>query len=424
VIDWSDLTDAELLLLETVFWSRGVSRYELARLTGFSRSKTNTAMAALVDRGLVEESGLQDSTGGRRPEMLRLARRLGVLVGIDLGATSLNVALMSPDLSVLAHHAEAADVRAGPGVIVTRIRQVLRELLRRSAATPRQVLGIGMGVPGPVEFHSGLLVNPPLMPGWEGFSIREYLREDYDAPAFIDNDVNLMALGELWRLERQLLNFLVIKVGTGIGCGIVCHGEIYRGNDGSAGDVGHICVDYEGPICHCGNVGCVEAMAAGPALSRMAVEAARAGESPLLAQWLHERGHLTPEDVAQASRAGDVAANAIIQRSGQLIGRMLASLVNFFNPSHVFIGGGLARIGPLYLASIRQSVYHRSLALSTRHLHIEYAPLGDQVGVIGAGVLAFQQMLRHRRAVEGTSAATTAVPAATSRWAARPEVRS
>lgn len=400
----------------------GASRHELARRAGFSKSKANAAIAALVERGLVEETGLQDSTGGRRPETLRLAHGLGVLVGIDLGATSLDVAVMAPDLAMLAHHAEAADVRAGPGVIVARIRQVLRELLRRCGATPRQVLGIGMGVPGPVEFHSGLLVNPPLMPGWEGFSIREYLREDYDAPAFIDNDVNLMALGELWRLERQLPNFLVIKAGTGIGCGIVCHGEVYRGTDGSAGDVGHICVDYEGPTCHCGNVGCVEAMAAGPALSRMAVEAARAGESPVLAQWLHERGHLTPEDVAQASRAGDVAANAIIQRSGQLIGRMLASLVNFFNPSHVFIGGGLARIGPLYLASIRQSVYHRSLALSTRHLHIEYAPLGERVGVIGAGALAFQETLRHRGAVEGTPAATKAAPAAAPRWAARAEV--
>ena len=107
-----------------------------------------------------------------------------------------------------------------------------------------------------------------------------------------------------------------------------------------------------------------------------------------------QRGALTPEDVGQASRSGDVAANAIIQRCGQLVGRMLASLVNFFNPSHVFIGGGLARIGPLYLASIRQSIYHRSLALSTRHLHIEYTALGERAGLIGAGALAMQQRLR------------------------------
>src|SRR6185503_7707281 len=152
---------------------------------------------------------------------------------------------------------------------------------------------------GPVDFESGQLVNPPLMPEWNAYSIRDDLRSEYSAPVFVDNDVNVMALGELWRMQRGLQNFLVIKVGTGIGCGIVCHGEVYRGTDGAAGDAGHICVDYEGPRCHCGNVGCVEAMAAASAFARMALEAAQSGESPLLAQYLAQRGSLTPEDVGQ-----------------------------------------------------------------------------------------------------------------------------
>ena len=205
-----------------------------------------------------------------------------------------------------------------------------------------------------------------------------------------------MALGELWRLQRSLSNFLVIKVGTGIGCGIVCHGEVYRGATGSAGDVGHICVDQEGPRCHCGNLGCVEVMAAGPAITRMAVAAAEAGQSAALAECLLAHGTIEALDVGHASREGDAAANAIIQRAGSLIGQMLASVVNFFNPSHVFIGGGITRIGPLFLASVRQSVYQRSLALSTRHLEIQYAPLGTQGGLIGAGVLAMQETLRVR----------------------------
>ena len=391
---WDDLSAAELAVLECVFWSAGASRHMLARQSAFSLSKTKAAVAGLVERGLLQETGLQESTGGRRAESLRLAQDIGLVAAIDLGATSLDVALMTPDLQPVAHHAEPADVRAAPGVIMSRVRAILREQLKACRAKPAQVIGIGMGVPGPVEFDSGLLVNPPLMPGWEGFSIREELREDYAAPAFVDNDVNLMALGELWRLHRTLPNFLVIKIGTGIGCGIVCHGEVYRGTDGAAGDAGHICVDYDGPRCHCGNVGCVEAMAAASAFSRMALEAAQSGESPQLARVLAQRGVLTPEDVGQASRSGDVAANAIIQRCGQLVGRMLASLVNFFNPSHVFIGGGLARIGPLYLASIRQSIYHRSLALSTRHLHIEYTALGERAGLVGAGALVMQQRLR------------------------------
>ncbi|VTU14284.1 Glucokinase [Variovorax sp. RA8] len=393
---WNGLTADEMALLETTFWSAGGSRHAMAERLGFSKSKANALIAGLVDQGLLAEAGLQRSSGGRRAENLQLHEGLGVLVGVDIGATSLDVAVLRPDLSVLAQHAEAADVREGPGAVLARVCVLMRELLGRCGFGPKQVIGIGIGVPGPVNFEIGQLVNPPLMPAWDSFSIRDYLREDYSAPVFVDNDVNLMALGELWRLKRSLSNFLVIKIGTGIGCGIVCHGEVYRGAAGSAGDVGHICVDQEGPLCHCGNLGCVEAMAAGPAITRMAVHAAEAGESRALAERLRAQGRIDAVDVGQASRAGDAAANAIVQRAGQLIGQMLASIVNFFNPSHVFIGGGITRIGPLFLAALRQSVYHRSLALSTRHLEIQYTPLGAQAGLVGAGVLAMHETLKVR----------------------------
>jgi len=391
---WQQLSAAEMDLLQTVFWSPGISRNALAGRLGFSRSKANALAAGLVEQGMLEETGLQDSSGGRRPETLQLARSLGVLIGVDLGATSLDVAVMRPDLTVLTRHAEDADVRADPGVLLARVRDVMRELLARTGVPAQSLISIGMGVPGPVDFASAQLVNPPLMPKWDGFSIRDYLGEAFSAPVFVDNDVNLMALGELWRLQRSLPNFLVIKVGTGIGCGIVCHGEVYRGANGSAGDVGHICVDQAGPRCHCGNLGCVEAMAAAPAITRLATEAAQAGESAALAEMLRASGSLSAIDVGQASRNGDAAANAIIQRAGSLIGQMLASVVNFFNPSHVFIGGGVTQIGPLLLASVRQSVYHRSLALSTRHLEIQYTPLGAQGGLVGAGALAMLETLR------------------------------
>nr|WP_315240843.1 ROK family protein [uncultured Albidiferax sp.] len=395
-----ELSGDETTLLQTIFWSAGASRLALAERLDFSKSKTNSLVAALLDLGLLTETGLQTSSGGRRPETVQIHPGLGVLIAADLGATSLDIAILRPDLSVLARHSEAADVRAGPGLVMARVRVLMRELLAQCAVTKQQVIGIGMGVPGPVDFASGQLVNPPLMPQWDSFSIRDALREDFAAPVFVDNDVNTMALGELWRLQRSLQNFLVIKVGTGIGCGIVCHGEVYRGANGSAGDVGHICVDTAGPRCHCGNLGCVEAMAAGPAITRMALEAATSGESALLAACLATRletgGTITPEDVGNASRHGDAAANRIIQHTGNLIGQMLASVVNFFNPSHVFIGGGITRIGPLFLASVRQSVYQRSLALSTRHLEIQYTPLAEQAGLVGAGVLAMQETLKNK----------------------------
>ena len=393
---WAQLSDNEQSVLEGVFWLHGPSRELLSSHLSFSKTRANAVVAGLVDKGWLDAVGLGASSGGRRAETLQLHHDLGVLLCADLGATSVEVAVLSPDLQVLARHGEAIDVRVGPGIVLSRMRTLMRELLARSGLKPRQVIGIGVGVPGPVDFASGQLVEPPLMPHWDSYSIRDDLGADYAAPVWVDNDVNLMALGELWRLKRSLSNFLVVKVGTGIGCGVVCHGEVYRGANGSAGDVGHICVLPDGPRCHCGNLGCVETVAAGPAIARHATEAAQAGRSAMLAERLADQGQLTPEDVGLASRAGDAAANAIVQSSGMLIGQMLASVVNFFNPSHVFVGGGVTRIGPLFLASLRQSVYQRSLALSTRHLEILTTPLGDQSGLIGAGVLALQETLRAR----------------------------
>ena len=391
---WDQLSASEMEVLQTVFWSSSSSRHALGQPARLLPEQSQRAGRGLIEQGLLVEAGLQASSGGRRPETLQLAQGLGVVIGVDLGATSLEVAVMRPDLTVLARHGEEADVRAGPGVVLARVRELTRELLARCGMSPKQVIGIGMGVPGPVDFASAQLVNPPLMPEWDSFSIRDYLAEAFAAPVFVDNDVNLMALGELWRLQRSLQNFLVIKVGTGIGCGIVCHGEVYRGANGSAGDVGHICVDQAGPRCHCGNLGCVEAMAAAPAIARMALEAAAGRRERGAGRTASAERQLTAVDVGQASRNGDAAANAIIQRAGSLIGQMLASVVNFFNPSHVFIGGGVTQIGPLFLASVRQSVYHRSLALSTRHLEIQYTPLGAQAGLVGAGALAMQESLR------------------------------
>ncbi len=397
-VSWKGLKHGEKTLLDHVFWSRGLSRDALAAASSFSKSRANATVAELLEQGLLEQTGDPVATGGRRAETLRLSRNLGVLVAVAVGATGLEVGILSPDLAELAHHSEPADVRDGPVPVLSRIRALARQLLAQCGLQPRQVIAIGIGLPGPVDVGSGQLVNPPLMPQWEAYSIRDDLAADFQAPVFVDNDVNVMALGELWRLQRALPNFLVVKVGTGIGCGVVCHGQVYRGANGSAGDVGHICVVPDGPRCHCGNLGCVETLAAGPAIARMATEAADAGHSPRLARLIAERGPLRLQDVAEACRAGDMAATQVVQRSGAWVGQMLASVVNFFNPSHVFIGGGITRVGPLFLAAVRQSVYHRSLALSTRHLDIQYTPLGERAGLIGAGVLAMQESLRRMEA--------------------------
>jgi predicted NBD/HSP70 family sugar kinase len=229
------------------------------------------------------------------------------------------------------------------------------------------------------------------MPLWERYPIRDFFRKTFrSAFVVVDNDVNIMALAELREGDgRGLDHFIFIKIGTGIGCGIVSNGKIHRGADGSAGDIGHICVDKNGPVCRCGNLGCLEAVTAGPAIAEYAVNAARDGSSSILAKKMESNGGtLSTEDVGAAMREGDRKALEIIQYSGRIIGETLASLVNFFNPSYIFFGGGVTNLGNQLLSSIRQAVLNRSLPLATRHLVIDYSSMGPDAGVIGAICLA------------------------------------
>jgi glucokinase-like ROK family protein len=306
----------------------------------------------------------------------------------------MDIAIADLNAQVLARDCGPADVRDEPLDLLGAVKQRILALLAKLNLRPQQVLGVGVGVPGPVDFIKGILVAPPLMPAWEGFSIRGYFHAVFPS-AFIavDNDVNIMALGELKSgAGMGQEDFIFVKIGTGIGAGIVCNSQIHRGHNGSAGDIGHICADHHGPICRCGNVGCLEALAAGPAIADRATEAAQNGSSPILAQKLAANGVLRSEDVAAAAREGDRVAIEIVQTSGHYIGDVLAGLVNFFNPSMILVGGGVSNIGNQLLASIRQAVLRRSTALATRELIVSYSPMSGEAGVTGAIHLALEHL--------------------------------
>jgi glucokinase-like ROK family protein len=372
-----------------------LSRTELAGRLGVSRASVTAIAASLLDAGVLVEVGQGKSEGGRPPMLLDVNSELGYIVGVDIGATSVDIALANFKGEVQKRCAEPADVRVDPETMLKHICDLIDSLLERQGAAAERVLGIGIGVPGPVYFPEGVLIAPPLMPMWEGYPIKKFIRQRFPlARPVVDNDVNIMALGE----KRAgagvgLDNFLFIKIGTGIGCGVISHGEVYRGSDGCAGDVGHICVDYDGPICHCGNPGCLEYMAAGPAIASKGRQAAESDQSEFLLLRLQENaGHLTSKDVGDAAAAGDRAANEIIRQSGKMIGGVLAGLVNFYNPRAIFIGGGVSKIGHQLLSAIRQATLRRATALSTRSLRIEYSRLGEDAGVIGAIWLALEQV--------------------------------
>ncbi len=371
-----------------------VSRAELGEAVQLSRSKLAVELDRLTEIGLVESGGLAASRGGRRSSIVRLAEGLRFL-GIDIGATSVDVAVTDARMTVLEQIAEPIDVRHGPDAVLAVVLEMVGKL--RSGGQAVDLHGAGVGVPGPVSFRDGVPVAPPIMPGWNQFPVRSVLSQHLGCPVVVDNDVNIMALGEMHAgLARTVDDLLFVKVGTGVGCGIVVDGQVYRGANGSAGDIGHIRVDDEGPVCSCGNVGCLEAHFSGAALARDATDAAGAGRSDWLADRLASVGVLTGADVAAAVAAGDQVWVELVRDGGQRLGLLLAGLVSFFNPGMVVLGGGVAAgLGHPLLAELRSVVYRRSLPLATGNLPIVLSDLGSQAGVIGAARMVSDSVFTH-----------------------------
>jgi glucokinase-like ROK family protein len=371
------------------------SRAELGDAVALSRSRLAVELDRLADLGLVETAGLAASRGGRRSSIVRIAQQTRFL-GIDIGATSIDVAVTDGELRVLSRESEPIDVRQGPEVVIGRVLEMVGKLWADNPGhhAGHGFAGAGAGLPGPVSFAEGVPVSPPLMPGWNHYPVRDAFAAELGCPVLVDNDVNIMALGEKHAgIARSVDDFLFVKIGTGIGCGIVVGGEVYRGVSGSAGDIGHIRVDDSGPLCTCGNTGCLEAFFGGTALARDALAAARSDRSdrsdrsPELAALLERSGTLTAADVAAAAAAGDPVSVAMIRAGGRRVGQVLAGLVSFFNPGLVVIGGGVAGIGHVLLAEIRGVVYRRSLPLATGNMPIVLSELGGEAGVVGAARL-------------------------------------
>jgi predicted NBD/HSP70 family sugar kinase len=370
------------VLFQVVRDGQASSRADLARITGLARSTVSQRVDALLGMGLLVEQGGGTSTGGRPPTQLAFDAGAGVILCADLGATHCRLAIADLECRVLASMPAEMDIAEGPDVVLAWLQERFAELLKEAGRKRADVRGIGIGVPGPVEFAAGRAVSPPIMPGWDGVPLPPYFAHRYPGvPVLVDNDVNVMALGEHWTSWRHTVDdLLFVKVATGIGCGIVADGTIHRGADGTAGDLGHVQIaDAGDTLCRCGNRGCVEAVASGGALARelssIGVDAADS------------------RDVVRLVRAGNAQAITLVRQAGRLVGEVLAGAVNFFNPSVIVIGGDLAHAHEQFFAGVREVVYRRSTALATQHLELARSRLDDTAGIIGCAVTVIEQIL-------------------------------
>jgi len=353
---------------------------ELVRATGMSRSTVAARLELLIDRGMLSSLGDEPSTGGRKPATFAFNEDHGVVLTADVGATHSRLAVCDLAGTPIVEHAAHRPVARGPKPFVTWMTQRWRALLDDCGRREDTILGIGVGLPAPVAFRSGSPYRPPIMPGWNEFPLAEVLGQTFGVPVLVDNEVNLMALGEYWTNYRSESHLLFVKIATGIGAGIVSEGRIYRGADGAAGDIGHLAVEgHAGVLCSCGYSGCLEAIASGSAIAGKLRQAdVKADDAGDVVRWV-ERGH------PQALRE--------VRAAARVIGDALAGVVNVLNPSVLVIGGDLAKADEHLLPGIRAAISSRSLPLATRTLRVERSRLGDRAGVIGAAVTTIEHVL-------------------------------
>ena len=373
----------------------GISRAELAEALVLSRSTVSTLVADLLAAGAVLEGGAGASRGGRRPITLEINGAAGRVVGVDLGASHLAIAVADMCGDVLAEVEEPLAIEAGPEVCLRQIFTLVEATLVRAGTALAEVKAIGAGVPGPVIGTQGIVSAPPIMPGWDAFPIRQRLEDYWHKPVLLDNDADLGALGECtFGAGRGETNLAYIKLGTGIGCGLLLDGHIYRGVLGTAGEIGHVTISESGPPCTCGNYGCLEAMAGGRAIAQRAQLAVKAGQRTLLAQ-IESSRELTARDVGRAAESGDAVSQQLLADAGRHVGSALASLINLLNPGLVDIGGGVAEAGPYLLDALNQAILERTMLPARQATRVIRSALGRRAVPLGAVAVAltraFQQ---------------------------------
>ncbi|GAB3125392.1 ROK family transcriptional regulator [Glaciibacter psychrotolerans] len=360
------------------------TRTELAHLTGLARSTVALRMDSLTQLGLVGPAADAPSTGGRPSSQVALATGTKVVLGVDIGASHARIAVS--DLTGRPLHEEVAEIEVslGPKPVLNWVIEAGDALVRKAGRNLGDLLAIGIGLPGPVEYSTGRPINPPIMPGWDRFDVPGWLQAHFDVPVLVDNDVNIMALGERETAWPEVDHLIFVKVATGIGAGVISGGMLQRGAQGIAGDIGHVQVARGVDVpCHCGNRGCLEALASGPAIAAA----------------LRERGldAASSHDVVELVKLGNLEAIQAVRQAGRDMGEVLTACVSLINPSVIVIGGSMARAGEQLIAGMREVVYTRSMPLATQHLQIVPSTAGANAAVLGASMLAIHHALSPAR---------------------------
>jgi predicted NBD/HSP70 family sugar kinase len=370
-----------------------LARAELTERLGVSRSRLSPEVGTLILKKVVREEESTVSTGGRRATKLVLGDSgFGVVAGVDIDAGGVSIVLMQLDGTVVARRVVDCEAPSDPQPALRAIDVVLKEEVTNARSALRL---IGVSIAADIDNLGQVSEPPPTMPAWAGMSIGEHFAKRFGVPAHVENDVNVLAISERARggPASGLRNYAVVKVSSGVGCGLVVNERLVRGSDGFAGDIGHVTIDPDSDaVCACGNTGCLEASVSAPALLREAGALAESGQSPALAQ-LRKAGPLSMQAIGQAAELEDPAATALLRAAGRDVGFAIAGLVTILNPAAVFISTGIRGAENVVLSAVRQRVYEHARPAATKGLTIGTCQLGREDGAVGAAEFACHAMV-------------------------------
>ncbi len=313
-----------------------------------------------------------------------------LFIGIDLGGTKISTGLVGGNGAIVAHHYQETLAAEGEQTVIRRMLDGARRVMAQAGVSESQVAAVGVGAPGPLDLEAGVVLAPPNLPGWERVPLKRLIEDSLGIATFLENDANAAALGEhRFGAGRGAAHVIYVTVSTGIGGGLILDGDLYHGDSGGAGEIGHMTIMPGGPLCGCGNRGCLEALASGTAIARRARERVAEGAPTLIADLAEGNPkRITAKLVAEAADRGDKEAEAILTEAMDYLGIGMTNLVNLFNPQIIVIGGGLTNVGERLFRPVRQAIARHALPAAAQAVRIAPAELGDKVGVLGAAAAA------------------------------------
>lgn len=393
---WAGDNPAIQRILNLIMQYAPVTRTRLSKLSGYSRSTITVNCDKLLKASLiVEENYIHNGSISKRTK-LRINANAGIVIGVELGATRCELGVCNPTGSLMEYHSIVTDLGLGPEPVLASIEREIDAILEDQPKGIESLLGIGIGLPSPVDYARGMAYYPAFMPGWHLFPVGEVLNQKYNCPVFVDNEVNTMALGEfILGNTHKARNYLFIKAGTGIGAGIILEGQIFRGEKGLSGNIGHINVTgYDDP-CTCGKQGCLEAIVGSAAIAQRAQILVETGKSPALKKIVNNLNDIKASEIRAAANEGDEECLSLIREAGALLGNVIGKLVIMYDPASVVIGGRLTEFGPLYLNSVRDAIMVQCSPWFGPDFPIYYSEFGDKSGIIGSAMLCIRSLFEN-----------------------------